>query len=205
MLATRRTALPLATSASTKTEMPTDAATTSRSGAVTGGPGVVEAPRQEPQHQHEQHRGEGLDRELGQCQVGGSLDDVEACHREADRAQHQRRRDPPAHDRGADRGDHDHERDRDVRPRCRSDPARCRATRAQGRAVPVPRRRGSPSGRRAANRSGTIAVVRRANQRRAGDDRPERRGRRRAPRRSTRRIVAATARSAGTGRPAPGR
>ena len=75
---------------------------------------IDEPRRQEPQHEHEQHRAERLDRELGERQIGRTLRLVECRHREADRAEHHDRGDPPPDQRSADRRRDDDRHDRQL-------------------------------------------------------------------------------------------
>ena len=66
----------------------------------------LEAVRQAAQHEHEQHRGERLDGDLGQRQVGSALDDEQAGHRVADHAEEQGAGEAAADDRrGEGEGD----------------------------------------------------------------------------------------------------
>ena len=99
----------------TNTMPPTTDATAMRTVRRAAAPRVaLEAVGEPPQHEHEQHRRQRLDGDLGEGEVGRALDHEQAGHGVADHAEEQRAGEAPAHDRGGERRAEQERGERDV-------------------------------------------------------------------------------------------
>ena len=77
---------------------------------------IGERAREHLEYEHEEHRGERLDRELGEREIRCALHHVEPGHSVADGAEHERRGDAAVHQGRTDRSGHDERGQRDVQP-----------------------------------------------------------------------------------------